>query len=325
MAGALTVEVLDRLGRVKERLRIEHFPATIGRAYSCDVILDDRFVSPQHLRFERDQEGRLFAEDLQSTNGVQRLAPFGAIARVPVEDDLRLRLGHTVIRLRTGDHPIEPAARLITSVLPAGVLGNRFVSLGLCTAALLLFNLDDYLTYYERFSPLRVLSQSALFVLLLLTWAGVWSLVSRVLTQSFHFLEHCTVAALWALVLGGFVHFTDYYAFAFSADQSAIVLGWVGAVPLLAGLLYSHLRFCSAAPPVRLLLRSTAVSSAAVGLAGLVILGAKIEQEWPTALSFSWQLKPPVFQLAPSRGVEEFFTRAQSLKEKADRLAKDED
>lgn len=325
MAGALSIETLDRLGRVKERTRVATFPAVVGRSYSCDVIVDDRFVSPQHLRIDRDEEGRLFVEDLQSTNGVYRLTPFGPIARLPLEDDLRLRLGHTVIRIRTDDHPVEPAARLIASVLPAGLFGNRFVSIGLCAVALLLFNVDDYLSYFERFSAVRILSQSALFVLALLLWAGIWALVSRVLTQSFHFLEHCTIAALWALVLGAFVHLTDYYAFAFSADLSAQVLGWAGAVPLIAGLLYSHLRFCSAAPPVRLMLSSAAVSCAAVGLAGLVILGAQLEDEWPTELSFAWQLKPPIFQLSPSRGVDEFFARAQSLKDKADRLAKEED
>ena len=269
MAGALNIEVLDRLGRVKERFRAETFPLTIGRAYSCDVILDDRYVSPQHLRIDRDEDGALVAEDLQSTNGVQRLTPFAPVTRLAIEDDVRLRLGHTVVRLRLGEHAVEPAARLIASVLPAGMFGNRVVSVALCIGAVMLFILDDYLTYYERFSVARILSESAVLVLALMLWAGLWSLVSRLLTQSFHFLEHCSIAALGALVFGAFVHVIDYYAFAFSADASAKVLGWAGAVPLVAGLLYSHLRFCSAAPPARLALSSAAVSAAAVGLAGL--------------------------------------------------------
>lgn len=325
MAGELNIEILDRLGRVKERLRPASFPVLLGRAYGCDVILDDRYVSPMHLRIDRDENGRFFVEDLQSTNGVQRLAPFVAVTRLEVEDDMRLRLGHTIVRLRTGEHPIEPTARLIGSVLPAGIFSRPILSVAICALVLFLFVLDDYLGFFERFSLARVLSESAGFVLVLILWAGLWSLVSRLLTQNFHFLEHCSIAALWALVLGAFVQFTDYYAFALSADLSAEILAWVGAVPLIAGLLYSHLRYCSAAPPASLLLSSAGVAAAVVGLTSLVFLGAQFEEEWPAELAFSWQLKPPIFQLAPSRSAEEFFTHAQSLKERADRLAKDED
>lgn len=321
MAGALSIEVLDRLGRVKERVRAETFPVVVGRAYSCDVIVDDRYVSPQHLRIERDEEGRLVVEDLQTTNGTQRLAPLGALARAPVENDMRLRLGHTVLRLRTEEHPVDPAARLLGATLPVGLLGNRALSVSICLAVLLFFLLDDYLTYFERFSAARVLSQAAGLVLLFGLWAGTWSLVSRVVTQNFHFLEHCTIAALWALVYDVFVNLTDYYAFALAADRSAEAIAWAGTVPLLAGVLYSHLRLCSAAPPLRLALGTAGVASAVVGLSGLVMLGAQMEEQWPDELAFSWQLKPPVFQLAPSREIDEFFSRAVSLKDRVDRLA----
>jgi hypothetical protein len=160
-------------------------------------------------------------------------------------------------------------------------------------------------------------------VLFFLCWAGFWALVSRVVAQAFHFPEHLAVAAFWALVLGAFVRFTDYLAFALSAETSAWLLQWLGSIPLFAGLLYGHLRFCSAAPPARLALGSAAVASAAIGLAGLVVLGAQLEEEWPSQLAFSWQLKPPVFQLAPSRDVDEFFTRAKTLKERVDALAEE--
>jgi hypothetical protein len=50
------------------------------------------------------------------------------------------------------------------------------------------------------------------------------------------------------------------------------------------------------------------------------MLGAELEDEWPGELAFSRQLKPPAFQVAPSRGVDEFFNRAQALKEHVDHL-----
>jgi hypothetical protein len=41
------VEILDKRGHVMQRLRVERLPATIGRAYTNDVILDDPFVSAE--------------------------------------------------------------------------------------------------------------------------------------------------------------------------------------------------------------------------------------------------------------------------------------
>ena len=323
MAGALSIEVLDRLGRVKERVRADRYPVIVGRAYSCDVIVEDRYASPQHLRLDCDEEGRVVVEDLQTTNGTQRLAPLGTLTKSAVEDDMRLRVGHTVIRLRTVAHPVEPAARLLGATLPVGLLGNRALSTAIFVSVVSLFILDDYLTFFERFSAARLLSLAAGLLLVFGLWAGVWSLVSRVVAQSFNFLEHCTIAALWALLYDLFLNAVDYYGFAFAAEHSAEVLAWVGTVPILAGVLYSHLRLCSAAPPLRLALSTAGVSCAVVGLSGLVMLGAQMEDEWPTELAFSWQLKPPVFQVAPSRNVDEFFTRASSLKDRVDRLAEE--
>jgi hypothetical protein len=320
MARALSVEILDRLGRVRERVRIAELPAVIGRAYSCDVILDDRYVSPQHVRIDRDADGRLFVEDLESTNGTQRLAPYGALTRAPIDDDMRLRVGNSILRLRAADHAVEPAARLVASSLPAGLLGNRPLAVAACALVVAFFLLDDYLASFDHFSLARLISQTAAVLMLLALWGGLWSLVSRVTAPSFHFLEHCTIGALWALGIALCARLVDYYAFAFAADGSADVLRWVGLVPLLAGVLYSHLRLCSAMPPLRLALSTTAVSCAAVGLSGLVMLGAELEDEWPGELAFSRQLKPPAFQVAPSRGVDEFFNRAQALKEHVDHL-----
>ena len=44
------LEVLDRAGHVVQRIPVENQPVLIGRAYENDVILDDPYLSPVHLR-----------------------------------------------------------------------------------------------------------------------------------------------------------------------------------------------------------------------------------------------------------------------------------
>lgn len=42
---------------------------TIGRGEDCDVRVDDEYASPHHAKVTRDDAGRVWIEDLGSTNG----------------------------------------------------------------------------------------------------------------------------------------------------------------------------------------------------------------------------------------------------------------
>lgn len=71
---------------------------TVGRAGGCAVALDDAYVSQLHARvFRRD--GRLFCEDLGSTNGTY-VNKDRVTAAVAVGKGDRLRFGGTVLEVR---------------------------------------------------------------------------------------------------------------------------------------------------------------------------------------------------------------------------------
>lgn len=72
--------------------------AMIGRAPGCAIIVDDEYVSAQHARvYERD--GRMWVEDLRSTNGTMLN---GRPVRRPttLRSGDRLRIGHAVLGIR---------------------------------------------------------------------------------------------------------------------------------------------------------------------------------------------------------------------------------
>ena len=93
--AALVVRSADGKRLAKRRL---DGPVQIGRAGSCDVRLEDAYVSQVHARiFPRD--GGWYVEDLGSTNGTfvneERIS-----APAPVGAGDRVRVGTTVIELR---------------------------------------------------------------------------------------------------------------------------------------------------------------------------------------------------------------------------------
>ena len=70
MEQVIWVEILSRHHDVLERHRCTGPEIRIGRGYDNDVVLDDPYVAPRHLRVFRGATGTLVAEDAGSANGL---------------------------------------------------------------------------------------------------------------------------------------------------------------------------------------------------------------------------------------------------------------
>ncbi|NNE94774.1 MAG: FHA domain-containing protein [Acidimicrobiales bacterium] len=71
---------------------------TIGRSASCDVTLDDTFVSSQHARIARTDHG-LVVSDLGSTNGTY-VNREKVTTPIQVSSGTRVQIGSTVLEVR---------------------------------------------------------------------------------------------------------------------------------------------------------------------------------------------------------------------------------
>ena len=128
MGKIVFVELLDRRGNVRERVRVDSFPATVGRGYANAVIVDDPLVSAEHLRLSLDSEGGVIVEDLNTVNGTRLSTSRERIERhrVPAGGEAVLRIGQTVLRLRGDDFAVGPA----TSSRPCSESSGRFIENG---------------------------------------------------------------------------------------------------------------------------------------------------------------------------------------------------
>jgi pSer/pThr/pTyr-binding forkhead associated (FHA) protein len=63
------VEILDRDGTARRVVPITQWPATIGRAVDCDVVVDDPHVAAQHVTID-EADGVLSIRVGDSVNGV---------------------------------------------------------------------------------------------------------------------------------------------------------------------------------------------------------------------------------------------------------------
>jgi pSer/pThr/pTyr-binding forkhead associated (FHA) protein len=317
------LEILDRRRRVRSRVRLEHFPVLVGRAYTSDVILDDRFVCPQHLRILCDQQGELVVEDLESVNGVYRLDPTERVARARVESGTLIRVGHTELRFRSADHPVAPAAVLGRD---RGSLRRAVTSTPVALAVVLLgaglLTGSEYLDIHQRVSTLEVVNRALPGLILLVLWAGAWACANRLTTHEFRFRSHLVLAFGAGTAYTLFELVKEYYAFYFSPELSFLLVDLGGTAVILSLLLTAHLSLTSSLARSRRALAGAAVALALVGVAEFDTFSSW--GDFSTELEFHAHLKPTRSGQLPAIPAVSFFDRAMRLEQEADELVREE-
>ena len=112
MGAVMWIEVLSRHGDVAARERIEGAEARIGRAFDNDVVVDDPYVAPHHLRIFRGADGELVAEDLGTLNGLYREHGAVRVPRLALATEPGIRIGRTILRVHDAAHPVAPEKAL---------------------------------------------------------------------------------------------------------------------------------------------------------------------------------------------------------------------
>jgi hypothetical protein len=316
MDEVIFVEVLDRSGRLKERTRLERLPATIGRSYQNDVILDDRFVSPEHARIARDDGGNVVVQDLGSTNGVYVAHPPQRVDRATCGPNTLLRIGHSLLRIRRASDAVEPAAVEGTRFLP---LESRWASVAIFVGGACLVALFEMLETYERIEAKNVVLGLLVVFLIMLFWASGWALASRVIVHQARLREHATVATLAMIAMSIVSTILDVATFSLGVEEWNQVLVYVVIAVLFAAVLYGHLGLVSLAAPSQLARTAIIVS---VLLVGLIALFAEIgDTEFSSTPAIPAALKPPIVRLASAKPPEGFLVRARPLKDEVDEWA----
>lgn len=318
MEEVIVLEVLEKSGKVRERVRLGSFPVSIGRAYDNDVILDDEHVSPHHLSIERDEQGVLRAVDLNSENGLYRIPSLKRVDALPIATDNQLLVGGTHIRIRRTDFAVAPTAlanRRRKSAQNTLASGAIFVPILLAVAGMLL--MEKYFQTFQKIKYQEMIQETISPLLGLTVWAGIWAFIGRILGHRAVFFAHANMVLLAMLSIFGLDWFTEYYSFAFSTTAST---KWIeaSALTLIGGaLLYGHLRLATQLRPKRLALTSGLV---VVGLLGGTLFSSHVkEAQFNSRLSYPAVLKPASGIARKPLSPEEFFTRAQAMKQELDK------
>lgn len=195
----IVVRISDKSGVRLEKIRFSGKTLSIGRAWNSDVILQDKFVDPDHVNLTLEEGGVLLVADLASTNGT-------IVAGKHLHGEAKAyRLGDTIwvgdTKLNIFDQSagVEP-----TSIRSAWFLiADKFKSFPTLFALTLLTVvasvLSDWLFVNEPLDFSDVLMISAGAVLGLVVWSLVFGFISKLIRGESNF------RALWVLACLGII------------------------------------------------------------------------------------------------------------------------
>jgi hypothetical protein len=317
MAPIGYIEIFDAKGAVSERVPIESFPIRIGRAYTNQVILGDPYVCPMHVEIASDDRGRLIARDLDSVNGLRAEAGDKPSATLEIQSGSQFRIGHTQLRYCSVDHPLAPT--LVDRESKRFWVNSPYTAVAVGAAVFLLLCLDAYLTTIERATVAAVVTEPLTSSAMLLVWAGLWALASRVVVSRFHFPQHVTIAcgAIVVFFLLGFS--AEWLEFLWPFIPMLWIAGLFGSAVVMAALVYGHLKFASTLRRRSRLWAALSVSAAIAGVSAISDFASR--SKFSNVMNFTGIVKPIDAAWLPTSSIDEFIDRSQKLKQDLDRLA----
>jgi len=304
------IELLDADGRLLERHRLTEGTVEVGRSYACDVVVDDPFLCPAHVRLSADGGG-VRLRNLSVVNGVIDRSG-GRVEELTLTDDAEFRIGSTQLRIRSIDRPMEPA-RVHSAVVPQKTPSRWRRVVATLAAVLLLVLWQSWVESVHFLKWEDILLACAGVLGAIGFWAGTWGVFSRIFRKSSFFLDHVWIVSVAILVSTVWDKASSWAVFWSAADRPFWYLNLGFVALFVAVMLYAHLSRVS--PRVSRPL-SIAVG---VGIVALVLLVSYRDRDdfegYPSHPSV---LKPVPAGLLPTTSMDAVFKKAEKIQERLD-------
>lgn len=244
-ASPVIIELLDRAGAVSARHRCHELPVTLGRAYHNDVIVDDPFVAPTHVRIERRADGAVVARDIGTRNGMhvvpkRRFSLWrDAVTRfeeVVLTADSLVRVGHSTFRVRPVDQVVTPERLDTTAHTWEGLRPAMLAFVMLTLVALFEAWTSDTSTQDGLVYETNVAAALGALVV----WGGFWALLNRLFAGRARTGRHLLIGATGAVVTVVISLAAEMLGYAFSLPWLTQFDSYV-SLAVLSAAIYFHM------------------------------------------------------------------------------------
>lgn len=308
----------DRSGASVARLDVLHWPVTVGRALTADLVIDDPHVAAEHVRIDRTPEGALTVHVLDTHNGVvlnRMRHASGSNFAWPAGQ--LLTLGRIRLGLRQAHEPVpeeEPLSRspARTVAWTAAALAGM-LAVALCQA---------WITLSEPSQLAQQLPAMLMAVALAVAvWSGLWALAGKLFSGNLQFWRHVRIVSFASIALQLVLVVTGSLAFMFSLESLTRYEAQLMLVGL-AAVIYLHLAVI--VPQHRKGLAGLVGGIAVLGI--VVMLGTHwLQNKRLSNTLYMSAVLPPAWRFAPAVPVSQFLGEAGDIRRRLDERLKDKD
>jgi hypothetical protein len=306
----LIVEECTRNGVHVAYHRVTELPVRIGRAFDNEIVLNDPYVSPQHLVLEAGDDGWI-AIDQNSDNGtfIGRNNKFTG-AKAIVSGD-QLTVGRTLLRIWSPAHAVAPSLRLPaqTDSHQRMVIPVYAVISILFTAAALTFS--RFLETAKQASPLSLFANAIPLLSFTFVWAGIWACAGFIVRRKGHYglqLMVANGALVFVLLLTALTEYIDYFT---NGAISTDIVQYSGMAILSTLLLFSNLAISTGIANLRRAAIALFIGSGIVATVAITDRAESFEKK--ITPEYSRTLKPPYAKIARSTTLEKFIKESEAL------------
>jgi len=304
------VEVMSRHQEIAARFRIVGAEARIGRGYNNDIVLDDPYVAPEHLRLFRDDADQLVAEDLGSANGLYLNGSKQRLARIIVDGKQPIRIGQTYLRIREGNFAVEPerVESRERSAMPI------VLAVALGVALLAIDEIRTWLNQTSEVQPTTYLAPLFGVVITVLAWAGMWALLSRIFSGGSRFLRNLLITLSGGVAISLYNEIATFAAYALTWP-ALLTYGFAPIWSIVAVMCFFHLKRIGAPRPW--------LKGSIIAILLAVVIAVQLLQLSEAFFRSGRQnttrlLLPPTFRIAPLRDETAFFVEIAKLRSTID-------
>lgn len=306
------VEVLDRGGKVVQRVEVDQSDLTIGRGYDNDIILDDPYVCLEHASV-KVEDGKLLVNDLDSVNGISQNKYHFRGQQIKLSSNETFRIGHTTLRYRSANTLLQP-----TKV--DRHIRNSFWSLHnpvlVFSAALILIGfilIETIFSQVEETDVVKVLADVLPAMMTITGWAGLWALLGKIMIDRFSFVTHLGIFSvanigfyICSMILG-------YICYAFGLDNLYSILFVMAVAVIAIWMLYTHLGY-STKMSFRSML-ATSIVLTLIGVSFYILQAQVMESEFDYMPRYDVILKSPDYNFVQGESLASFFADTKELKD----------
>ena len=305
----IVVEIAHLVGSRRELRKFYGDIVRVGRGYQNDLILNDPYVSSQHIILRAEKDGWV-VEDLNSKNGAFKNHT-KVIVHAPLQSGDEITIGKTHLYIFYPEHPVEPAKPMLAAASVGMGITSFWGILTVVVLMMLVYMMEGYLGSAEKGSLGKLLLTALSPLILVLMWAGVWALVGRMIKHRSHFLLQTALGSLFFLLMIPISNIAQYLGYWTSSHMVDIVCSSLLGALLSSVLLSQNLALATYIPPFKRKVVSAVICVSVILIGTLVYFTFK--GEFNPHPDFYGTLKPPLVKFLPTKSIDQYLKKAQGV------------